>query len=304
VSEAGPPADALWIVGPGRAGLALGLLLHRARAVASLAFTGRGDAAPPHPLFAADPPAAAYLPWPDAPPAALTGILLAVPDAAIPAAAARLAELPLRPDIPVLHLSGSVEVAALEPLARAGHPVGGLHPLCAVADPVEGADRLRGATFGVEGEGAARELADRIVRAAGGTALELAPGSRTPYHAAAVFASNYVVALLAVAERLMERAGVPAERARPALAGLAAGAVENARDRGPAAALTGPVARGDAEVVARHLARLSGDERRLYSLLAAEALRLARARGLDDAAAARLAALIAEDADEAPPAPP
>ncbi|HEV2736785.1 MAG TPA: DUF2520 domain-containing protein, partial [Longimicrobiaceae bacterium] len=176
-----------------------------------------------------------------------------------------------------------------------GHPVGGVHPLCAVADPVEGADRLRGATFGVEAEGAARALAERIVRAAGGTALELGPGSRTEYHAAAVFASNYVVGLLAVAERLMEGAGIAAARARPALAGLAAGAVENVRERGPAAALTGPVARGDAETVARHLARLSGDERRLYSLLAAEALRLARARGLDAAAAARVGELIVEE---------
>jgi predicted short-subunit dehydrogenase-like oxidoreductase (DUF2520 family) len=303
VSRADPASDGLWIVGPGRTGLALGLLLHRAGAVAPLVYTGRGNAAPVHPLFAGDPPAAAYLPWRDAPPPCVGGVLLAVPDQAIPAVAARLAELPLPPGIPVLHLSGSVEIEALAPLARAGHPAGGVHPLCAVADPVEGADRLRGATFGVEGEGAARALAERIVRAAGGTALELAPGSRTAYHAAAVFASNYVVGLLAVAERLMERAGIPAERARPALAGLASGAVDNVRDRGPAAALTGPVARGDAETVARHLARLSGDERRLYSLLAAEALGLARAQGLDAAAAAGVAELIAEE-PAGPPAPP
>ncbi|HEU0079970.1 MAG TPA: DUF2520 domain-containing protein, partial [Longimicrobiaceae bacterium] len=284
-------------------GLALGLLLHRAGAVAPLVYTGRGDSAPAHPLFAADPPAAAYLPWRDAPPAGVGGVLLAVPDAAVPAVAERLANLPLPPEIPVLHLSGSLGMEALAMPARAGHPVGGLHPLCAVADPVEGADRLRGATFGVEGEGAARALAERIVRAAGGTTLELPPGSRTAYHASAVFASNYVVALLAVAERLMESAGIPAELARPALAGLAAGAVENVRDDGPAAALTGPVARGDAETVARHLARLSGDERRLYSLLAAEALRLARARGLDAAAADRVEELIGDEPGGPPPLP-
>lgn len=301
MSGAGPAPDGLWIVGPGRTGLALGLLLHRAGAAAPLVYTGRGDAAPAHPLFAADPPAAAYLPWSGAPPAGIGGVLLAVPDAVVPDVAARLARLPLQPEVPVLHLSGSLEMDALAPLARAGHSVGGLHPLCSVADPVEGADRLRGATFGVEGEGAARALAERIVRAAGGTALELAPGHRTAYHAAAVFASNYVVALLAVAERLMASAGIPAERARPALAGLAAGAVENVRDTGPAAALTGPVSRGDAATVARHLARLSGDERRLYSLLAAETLRLARARGLDAAAAARLEALIASEPGDPPP---
>lgn len=295
MSGAGPAGDRLWIVGPGRAGLALGLLLHRAGAAGALVYTGRGDAAPAHPLFAGPAPTARWLPWRDAPPPDAAGVLVAVPDGAVAGVAARLAALPLPPGIPVLHLSGSLGAEALEPLARAGHPVGGVHPLCALADPVEGADRLRGAAFGVEGEGAARALAERVVRAAGGTALELAPGSKATYHTAAVFASNYLVALLAVAERLMERAGVPAERARPALAALAAGAVEDVRLRGPAEALTGPVARGDAETVERHLARLSGDERALYSLLAREALRLARARGLDADAAARLAGLTGEE---------
>jgi len=288
-------AEGLWIVGPGRAGLALGLLLHRSGAVASLVYTGRGDRAPAHPLFAGDAPAARYLAWREAPPADVAGILLAVPDDSVAAVATRLAGLDLPDRIPVLHLSGSLGTEVLDPLAAAGHPVGGVHPLCAVADPVEGAERLRGATFGVEGEGAARALAERIVRAAEGTALDLPPGSKAVYHAAAVFASNYVVGLLSVAERLMERAGVPAERARPALADLAAGALENVRSGGPAAALTGPVARGDTETVGRHLARLSGDEGALYSLLAREALRLARVRGLDGDAVVRVAELIGEE---------
>lgn len=285
----------LWIVGPGRAGLALGLLLHRSGAVAPLVYTGRSGRAPAHPLFAGDTPAARYVTWREAPPTDVAGILLAVPDGAVADVAARLASLPLPAKIPILHLSGSLGTEVLEPLARGGHPVGGIHPLCAVADPVEGAERLRGATFGVEGDVAARVLAERIVRAAEGTALDLPPGSKADYHAAAVFASNYVVGLLAVAERLMERAGVPAERARPALADLAAGALENVRSGGPAAALTGPVARGDAETVGRHLARLSGDEGALYSLLAREALRLARARGLEGDAVVRVAELIGEE---------
>ena len=76
------------------------------------------------------------------------------------------------------------------------------------------------------------------------------------YHAAAVFASNYAVALLAVAEQLMVRAGVGAADAQAALARLAAGAVENVAAHGPIAALTGPIVRGDAETVERHLTRL------------------------------------------------
>ncbi|HEX2091946.1 MAG TPA: DUF2520 domain-containing protein [Longimicrobiaceae bacterium] len=287
--------DHLWIVGAGRAGLALGRLLHRAGVVASLVYTGRRDAPPEHPLFRGDPAPARWLPWSAAPPPGVTGIVIAVPDEAVGGVAARIAVLPLPAGTPVLHLSGSLEPDALEPLTNAGHSTGGLHPLRAVADPVEGAERLRGATFGIQGEGAARELAERIVRAAGGVPLPVPRGSKALYHAAAVFASNYLVVLLAVAERLMERAGVAAERARPALAELAAGAVGDVRERGPAAALTGPVARGDAATLRLHLARLSADERVLYSVLGREALALARARGLPPEAAARVGELLGEN---------
>lgn len=288
MSPAERPGDRLWIVGAGRMGLALGLLLHRSRAAASLTYTARSPGPPPHPLFLRVRPRARYLPGPVPPGEETTGLLVAVPDAAVAAVAARLAEAPLPPGIPVLHLSGSLGLDVLEPLARRGCSVGGLHPLCAVADPVEGVQRLRGAAYGVEGEGAARELAERIVRAAGGTALPLEAGSRAIYHAAAVFASNYLVALLAAAERLMERAGVPAGRVREALVELAEGAVENVRHQGPAEALTGPVARGDAQTVLLHLSRLSGDERTLYSLLGREALALARQRGMDPEAGERM----------------
>lgn len=281
-------ADRLWIVGAGRLGLALGLVLHRSGAVSSLAYTGRRAERPAHPLFAGDPPFASYASALAPPSAAPTGILLAVPDGEIRAVAAALAELPIPRAVPVLHASGALSVDALAPLAARGHPVGGVHALAAVADPVAGAERLVGATFGVEGDGEARALAERIVQGCGGRALAVASGGKPLYHAAAVFAANYAVVLLGVAERLMGQAGVPPEDARAALAGLAAGAVENVAARGPAAALTGPVARGDAETMRLHLGRLSGDDRPLYSLLAREALALARDAGLPGDAAARV----------------
>jgi predicted short-subunit dehydrogenase-like oxidoreductase (DUF2520 family) len=137
-------------------------------------------------------------------------------------------------------------------------------------------------------------MAERLVIACEGHALPIDPGGKALYHAAAVFASNYAVALLAVAGRLMERAGVGEADAQAALAGLARGAVENVAGHGPAAALTGPVARGDADTVERHLARLSGPERHLYCLLGREALKLARARGLSGEAVSRLEALLGE----------
>lgn len=284
----------LWIVGAGRTGLSLALRLDRAHAVPAMTVTGRRAETPPHPMFDGDPPAARYRSAIERPEPGPDAVVIAVPDGAIAEVADRLASLGLPTSVPVLHTSGSRSVDVLAPLAARGHSVGSAHPLAALADPISGADRLAGATWGVEGEGAARALAERIVLACGGRVLRIATGGKAAYHAAAVFASNYAVVLLAVAERLMEEAGVHAEDARPALAGLAAGAVENLAARGPAAALTGPILRGDEQTVALHLARLSADERALYCLLGREALRLARSAGLDAAAADRIGHLLGE----------
>lgn len=286
-------AGHLWIVGAGRMGLALGLRLHRAHAFGRLTVTGRRPGPPEHPLFTGAPAAAAYRASIEDAPADPDAVVIAVPDGAIAEVAGRLAAIDLPAGIPILHTSGSRSVDILRALAAQGHPTGSVHPLAAIADPISGADRLAGATWGVEGNGAAA-LAERIVHACGGRVLRIAPGGKPIYHAAAVFAGNYAVTLLSVAERLMEQAGVHAEDARPAMAALAAGAVENVAARGAPAALTGPIVRGDVETVGLHLERLSAEERALYSLLGREALRLARTAGLDADAAERLGALLGE----------
>jgi predicted short-subunit dehydrogenase-like oxidoreductase (DUF2520 family) len=185
-------------------------------------------------------------------------------------------------------MSGALGVEALAPLAESGAPVGSMHPLAAISDPVAGAERLRGAWFALEGDAAATDAAERVVATLGGRVLRLAPGGKALYHAAAVFASNYLVTLLAVAERLMAEAGAGGEEGREALQGLAAGALAGVGERGVVEALTGPVARGDTGTVALHLARLSPPDALLYSVLARETLALARQRGLDPALAARI----------------
>jgi predicted short-subunit dehydrogenase-like oxidoreductase (DUF2520 family) len=311
--------ERLWIIGAGRVGLALGLVLADAGGW-RLSYTGRRSAAPRHPLFDTDPPAADYsnrlaLPPPSStsssnplassslasnsnPPAspllAPTAIVIAVPDAALPSIAASLAALALPSGIPIIHTSGAVGSEALEPLAEDGFPTGSMHPLAAVSDPVSGADRLRGAWYAIEGAPDAVRLAEAIVAATGGRSFAIARENKPLYHAAAVLASNYVVALLAAAERLAREAGVPPEAAAEALPNLASGSAENSRG-GPAKALTGPIARGDVGTVASHLARLSGPDRALYSVLARETLALARSAGLDEQLAVRVEGLLEAD---------
>jgi predicted short-subunit dehydrogenase-like oxidoreductase (DUF2520 family) len=285
------------IVGPGRMGLALGAALRDVRAADRLIFVGRGYEPPPHPLFepATDDVAVEYRLGPGPVPAGTTVLILAVPDTALSEVAYDIAAAgPAPSGCAALHLSGAVSTDVLAPLHGAGYAVGSMHPLQSVADPWMSGDRLVGATFSVAGEPAALGAARRLVSELAGEAIVVPHAQRVIYHTAAVFASNYVVALMAAATRLMVEAGVDEAAALRALASLARGTLDNVVQIGPRAALTGPVARGDVDTIRLHLARLSGEDRALYCALGREALRLAQAAGLDDRRAEELERLLTE----------
>jgi predicted short-subunit dehydrogenase-like oxidoreductase (DUF2520 family) len=224
-----------------------------------------------------------------------TLILITVPDAAVVEVGERLAALNLE-KAPVLHTSGVLDAKALEPIRRLGSPVGSVHPMAAVPRSSKAGERLSGAWFGIEGDVPACDAAESLVEALGGKSLRIPVGAKAAYHASAVIASNFVVVLLSVAERLMEANGVDRTAARAALAALAAGAIANVEDPDPVNALTGPLTRGDAETLALHLRGLSPADRRLYSVLAREALGLARLQGLAEADARRVVAVLDSEA--------
>ncbi len=223
-------------------------------------------------------------------------VLLAVPDAAIGAVAAELArEGAIEARHAVLHLSGLLDRSALAPLASTRAALGSFHPLQTVSDPSSAPERLRGAYAGIEGDqralAAARDLADSL----GMTAVAIPPPAKPAYHAGATIAANYTVVLAALAERLAASAGVAPEVARGLYLPLVRGAAASL-ELGPAAALTGPVRRGDAETVAAHLRALGPADREIYLLLAREALQLARAAGLSAEAADRVAGVLGSSA--------
>lgn len=229
------------VIGPGRAGGSLHLALDRAH-------------------------------WPVEPPLArgddLRGaadgvdlLVIATPDGAVAEVAGAVEP---RADVVVAHLSGSLGLA---PLAR--HPRRAvLHPLVALPDPVRGADRLVGAWFGLAEEG--DPLADLVVEELHGRTLRVAEADWPRYHAAAVIAANHLVALLGQVERVASSIGAPLG----AYLDLARGSLDDVEALGPAAALTGPVRRGDRATVERHLDALPEDERPAYRALAEEAARL------------------------------
>ena len=206
-------------------------------------------------------------------------LLVAVPDRSIGELATRLAGRDWAQGSVALHLSGSVEVQALNPLRERGLSVGGCHPLKSFVDPARDAATLRDTVFALEGDPAALALAERLANTLGGRPFRLAPGRRAAWHAAASHAANHLVALVDQALDLAEQAGLSRDHARAALLPLLSGTLANLADRSPAQALTGPVVRGDVDVVARHLQALEAlddDLGQAYRALATRALKLAR----------------------------
>ena len=180
-------------------------------------------------------------------------ILIAVSDRAIPQVAESIPET----NAIVFHPSGILTSA------RGGFS---LHPLKSLPPVGEPSD-LRGSLLVFEG--AHRDVAARIASAAGARFAEIAPQQKVLYHAAAVFGSNYIAALLDIAEELI---GI--EHARDDLAALAESAIENWRRHSDSRRFTGPAARGEREVMERHLSALQKDPQlaELYRVLAARIL--------------------------------
>jgi predicted short-subunit dehydrogenase-like oxidoreductase (DUF2520 family) len=201
--------------------------------------------------------------------------LICVPDAAIAQVCEAVAEAvpPLRF---VGHTSGATGAEPLRPATERGAAAFGLHPLQTITheDP-----ELIGAWCAVNGTDAeARGLAGALARRLGMQSFEVSDRSRAAYHAAASMASNFLIALEESAVQLIERAGV--EDGRAALGPLVLRSATNWSERG-AAALTGPIGRGDEATVERHLAAIDAEcpELRDLYLALAERTRALTAEG-------------------------
>ncbi len=224
-------------------------------------------------------------------------ILLCVPDGAVAAVAAELAEAPLhwRGKI-VLHTSGALSSQTLGPLKRAGAAVGSMHPAQSFAGPETPPSRFRGVFFAVEGDPKAVAAARRLARSVGGRPFPIRAGDKALYHAACSLASNMLVPLFDRACALLEKTGIRPRDAARILLPLVEGTVENLKGLDRALALTGPIARGDEETVRLHLEALRGcrEEEAVYRLLGRQALVLAERRGVDKKTVKALARRLAK----------
>jgi predicted short-subunit dehydrogenase-like oxidoreductase (DUF2520 family) len=183
--------------------------------------------------------------------------LLTVPDDALPALIEGLAatEAPL-PGRMLVHASGRHGLAVLEPATRRGALPLALHPVMTFTGRPDDVNRLAGTSFGVTAPEVLRPAAEALVIEMGGEPVFIAEEHRDLYHAALAGAANHLITLVAQGEDLLRAAGV-AEPAR-LLGPLLSAALDNALRFGDAG-LTGPVARGDADTVAAHVAALDAE---------------------------------------------
>ena len=235
------------VVGTGRVGAALGAALSRAGhhvvAASGVSAESRRRAEKLLPDVPLLPPQDVL--------AASELALLTVPDDALPALVEGLvATGSIKPGTILVHTSGRYGCAVLDPATRVGALPLALHPAMTFTGTEVDVARLAGCSFGVTAPEPLRPIAEALVVEMDGEPEWIAEEVRPLYHAALAYGSNYLVTLVAQASELLREAGV--EHPGRMLGPLLGAALDNALRSGDAA-LTGPVARGDAGTVAAHL---------------------------------------------------
>jgi predicted short-subunit dehydrogenase-like oxidoreductase (DUF2520 family) len=184
-------------------------------------------------------------------------VLMTVPDDVLPGLVAGLAATGAAVEGRLIaHASGRHGLGVLDPVVRAGALPLALHPVMTFTGRPDDIDRLAGISFGVTAPDPLRPVAEALVVEMGGEPVFIAEEQRDLYHAALASGANYLVTLVVQASDLLRDAGVthPARMLGP----LLSAALDNALRLGDAA-LTGPVARGDADTVASHVNALRAD---------------------------------------------
>jgi len=290
---------ALAIVGPGKVGTALAVLagrcgwpvaavggrdLDKARAAAEAAGSD---------VHACSPAEAA---------AAGELILLTVSDEAIQSVCDELAAAgAFAAGSIVAHCCGALDSSVLGAArSKCACHIGSLHPLQTFPSAEAAVRKLPGAFFFCEADPQAMDTIRQFVEAIGGRPVTIpsGPGQKALYHAAAVMACNYLSALMDGALTLAGEAGIERQIALEALEPLVRATVDNVIAMGPQEALTGPIARGDADTVSRHLDALAGraglaEIAELYRAAGIQTVALALKKGtITDKTAVRLRKLL------------
>ena len=277
------------IIGPGVVGTTLGVLAARAGyPIAGVA--GRSEAS----ARAAVERMGVDAPTGPAEEVAAAGklVLLTVDDNAIASLCERLAKAGAFADGAIVaHCCGAMPGEILAPARDCGAAIGSMHPLQTFPDVEAGLAKFAGTYCFCEGDDDAVAALAALAEAIGGKPVRISSQGKLLYHAAAVMACNYLIALLDAALATAEHADIPREQARDALEPLIRATLDNVLAQGPAEALTGPIARGDDQLIARQLADVEAADTKLgdiYRALGQWTIDLALRKGTIDEAKAEL----------------
>jgi predicted short-subunit dehydrogenase-like oxidoreductase (DUF2520 family) len=220
-------------------------------------------------------------------PAGVDLVCITTPHAAVSGVALALAALPGRTfrGVAVFHASGMLTADPLEPLRRRGATVFSFHPLQTFPrdyPPAAIIGSVPGIYYGADGSPAALRVARSVASRLGGRVLSVPPEHRAFYHASCVVASNHLTGLMHVLSGMFGGLGKKPEQFYPVYAPIIMATLRNVARTGPAAALSGPVARGGVETVNEHCQAVRRRTPVLFPFFAAmtlETIRLARRKG-------------------------
>lgn len=206
-------------------------------------------------------------------------VFITTPDDAIASVASRIR---WHAGQSVVHCSGADSTDILEPARKSGAHVGAFHPLQTFASVEQAIENMPGSTFAIEAEEPLLNTLKDIATALDGHMIELKAGDKVAYHAAAVIACNYLVTLVKLATDLWQTFAIPPQPATQALLPLLRGTLNNIATVGLPQCLTGPIARGDAGTIEKHLdalKKISPAMVSVYSELGLQTIPIAVAKG-------------------------
>jgi predicted short-subunit dehydrogenase-like oxidoreductase (DUF2520 family) len=207
-------------------------------------------------------------------------ILITTQDDKIAAACRQLCEdKSITPRHLVGHMSGAHSSRILGEAKKLGATVFSLHPLQAFADEEKSLTDLPNAYFSLESEESGPDPVLEMLSRMGNPYFKLSPEVKSLYHLSACIVSNYLVTLMASGLDALEKSGIDPRQGFTAMRPLIEGTLSNIAKMGPAKALTGPVARGDAGTIGQHIKALQSPEfddlRSVYTFMGLKTLELA-----------------------------
>ncbi len=179
------------------------------------------------------------------------------------------------------HTSGAMSSEVFTDSKKLGIYGYSIHPIYSFSDKLESYKKLNTAFVTLEGDEKYLSFFENLFSGCGNKTAVIKKETKSKYHAAAVFASNFCCGIIEEAVKLLSECGFKREEAFEALKGLFIGQSSNIETYGYVKALTGPIDRNDTQTVEKHLAVLEGEDRLLYSLLAKRVIDVAREKNKD-----------------------